>query len=535
ADCFLVACEKETVCTLELEFPEGGSAKLEIVFPKTAIHTRMTESPIQVTRLLFPKGSTPLRIEGHAESYRCTLKVEDRGEFKEVEPNDCEEEAIEILEGQTWRGQRSGYPAEQDWYRFQVKTAGPLEVILKSKLGTQAPYKGTLTVTSGAPGIRQYTYQIDLLDDEFHFYPVLDPGAWLLQLTNYEDRPVGDAYELTVKPHSNKVTEGEKKAAEAAIERGVRYLLKIPERREENMISAAAESMALAALSEGRGARERRDALDRDFVSWLDQRFVKTGEVEAYWVERGIYTHTMATLGLAEAAANGSEKAKELARRAAHFLILSQNTERKPKEWNGPVAKRAKGYGGWRYDPESVSTDLSIAGWGIIALTAVDAAGVKVEGLRDAIEAAIEGVEELGDERGFGYENPSGASDIHGSIGALVHLLYGIESTPLDIAKRHLDAYLWAGTQVDRGEDYPFYYLYYATRAQYLRGGDVWETWRSTALRQLLHRQKEDGSWAGIHFESQPGPRWTTAVGVMMLRLCLNEPPKYLRVEAKGF
>ncbi|HZL72930.1 MAG TPA: hypothetical protein VFC86_10745, partial [Planctomycetota bacterium] len=59
--------------------------------------------------------------------------------------------------------------------------------------------------------------------------------------------------------------------------------------------------------------------------------------------------------------------------------------------------------------------------------------------------------------------------------------------------------------------------------------------WRATALRQLLRRQQEDGSWAAFGYESAPGPRWTTAIGLMMLRLCLNEPPKYLRVEAKGF
>jgi len=216
--------------------------------------------------------------------------------------------------------------------------------------------------------------------------------------------------------------------------------------------------------------------------------------------------------------------------------VATQNTERKPAALKGPIDREARGYGGWRYSPEDATSDLSIVGWCLIALTAVDAAGLKVAGLRDAIEAGLRYVGSVGNEKGFGYEQPQGSgSNIHNSIGALMMLLYGDECPALGFAKAHLDRHLWSATQVDDGEGYPFYYLYYATRAQYLRSGDVWETWRATALRQLLRRQREDGSWAGFGLESAPGARWTTAIGLMMVRLCLNEPPKYLRVEAKGF
>jgi hypothetical protein len=534
-DWFLVTCDKDTVCSVDVEIPAGATAQLEIAFARTTIRTRMTESPLQVTRLLFPKGSTPLRISGQADRYRCRLTVEERGEFTEVEPNDKPEEAIEIREGQTWRGQRSGYVAEEDWYSFKVDAAGPRELILKAGPRKQSTLLGDLRVTASAPGMRNYTYQINTFDEEFHFYPVLEPGTWHVYLTLSADRPVGESYELTLRSLSIKVTDAERKAAEAAIERGVQFLLKIPEHRPGDSITTAAESLVLAALAEGRGARDRREALDRDFVSWFEQRFVKTDKVEAFRVDRNIYAHMMATLGLAEAAANGSEKAKEPAMRAARYLVLSQNSERKPPAWNGPVDKRTRGYGGWRYDPENTTGDLTIAGWGLIALTAIDAAGLKVDGLRDAVEAGLAYVGSVGDERGFGYENPGGGSNIHGSIGALVQLLYGVESPALAVAKRDLDAHLWAATQVDHGDAYPFYYLYCATRAQYLRSGETWETWRSTGLRQLVRRQGEDGSWEAISFENQMGPRAITALGVMMLRLCLNEAPRYLRVEAKGF
>lgn len=525
-----VECDKETVCSLALEVAKSDRSRLEIHLPRAAIATTARDGTTLALRVRIPKGRTPVRLVGRAKSYRFRVSAEETGERQEIEPNNDSKEAHEILQGETWRGAHSGFTSELDCYRFKAASAGPRELVFKCG----PKFRGYVSLFGSDP-LKQVYYHINGHADEYHFFPVLDPGEWNLHLT-VGDTAVGDSYEISVNPMGGKVTEEERKAAQAAIDRAVRHLQAAPG-NPLGAVSTSAESMALAALSEGAGAKERREALDRDFVSRLEGRFQKVegGPRAVYYVERNIYTHAMATLGLAEAAANGSEKGKELAIRAADFLVATQNTERKPAVWKGPIDRRAREYGGWRYAPDENRSDLSIVGWCIIALTAVDAAGLKVEGLRDSIEAALHYVRTTGDQEGYGYEHPKGGSNIHNSIGALMMLLYGEETAALRFATRELDRHLWSATQVDRGDAYPFYYLYYATRAQYLRSGEVWETWRATALRQLLRRQKEDGSWAAIGFENAPGARWTTALGLMMLRLCLNEAPKYLRVEAKGF
>lgn len=524
-----VECDKETVCSLALEVAKDDRSRLEIHLPHAALATTARDGTTLALRVRFPKGRTAVRLVGRAKSYRFRISVEEIGERHEVEPNNHSKEAHEILEGETWRGAHSGFTNELDCYRFKAASAGPRELVFKGG----PKFRGYIGLFGSDP-LKQVYYYINGYADEYHFYPVLEPGVWNLHLT-VGDTPVGDSYEISVLPFAGKVTGEERQAGQAAIERAIRYLAKFPEGVAWQQVITSAESIVLAALSEGAGAKERREELDRECVSRIEARFKKVEGASVLYVEHNIYTHAMATLGLAEAAANGSEKAKALAIRAAEFLVATQNTERKPAVWKGPIERKARGYGGWRYSPDENRSDLSIVGWCVIALTAVDAAGLKVDGLRDALEAALHYVRTTGDEDGFGYEHPKGGSDIHNSIGALMMLLYGEQSTALAFATRQLDRHLWSATQVDSGDAYPFYYLYYATRAQYLRSGDVWETWRATALRQLLRRQKEDGSWAPLSYETAPGVRWTTAIGLMMLRLCLNEAPKYLRVEAKGF
>jgi hypothetical protein len=532
-DWFHIALDRETVCSLALEIPEGESGRFELHRGREVFSTSSGDGTRRMLRLLLPKGRSAVHVIGQAKKYRFTVKAEERGEREEVEPNGEGEKAHEIREGETWKGRNSGFAVEMDCYVFKAATAGPRELVLKFASPSE-PLRGYLGVFGADPTKVEY-YYINAFADEFHFYPVFPPGPWNIQLTISADSAPGAAYEISVRPLGGRVTEDERKAALAAIDRGIRYLEKMPEEPLQQVASAT-ESMVLAALSEGEGAKKRREALDRDIVARLESQFMKVEGGPVFCVNNNIYTHAIATLGLAEAAANGSEKAKALAIRGAEFLVATQNTERKPAAWKGPVQKREPGYGGWRYTPDSNQGDLSIAGWCLIAMTAVDAAGIKVDGLRDAVEAGLHYTRSVGDERGFGYEQPQGSgSDIHNSIGALIMLLYGEEGSALGFAKNQLDRRLWSATQVDHGDNYPFYYLYYATRAQYLRSGEVWETWRATALRQLLRRQQEDGSWAAIAYDSQTGPRWTTALGVMMLRLCLNQAPKYLRVEAKGF
>jgi hypothetical protein len=98
-----------------------------------------------------------------------------------------------------------------------------------------------------------------------------------------------------------------------------------------------------------------------------------------------------------------------------------------------------------------------------------------------------------------------------------------------------LDAHLPAGTQVDDRGAYAFYYWYYGTRINYLRGGEAWDRWRTAMMLQLIRRQHRDGHWEAFDGETSPGHRYATALGAMILRICLEDVPAYLRQEVKGF
>lgn len=535
-----IACEADTVCSLVLEIAADETASFEVACPEGVFSVRTNDRPVRALRLRFPKGRTPVHVTGAAKQYVLRVTPVIPGPHEEVEPNERDEDAIEIRLGETWRGWYSGANGEMDFYRLRVTAPGPCELVVKRDRQLESPVRAMLRVYPQGAARIPYSYGIEPVADEFHFYPVLTAGTWILQFQLFGDTGTDRAYDFAMLPFLAKVTAEELAAGAAAVERATSWLLQLPESRSPADNVIAAESMVLAALAEGRGARERREQLERDYVAWLAPHFTKLDGGpwrghDVFSCTTNIYTHAMATLGLAEAAANGCEQARTLATRGVEFLLATQNTLQKPAQWKGPVPKQAQGYGGWRYVPDDPMADLSIVGWCLVALTAADAAGIRIDGMREAAAATFVFVDKVGNENGFGYNDAGSRANVHNSIGALLELLYDERSKGFAFAASELDAHLWAATQVDTADQYPFYYLYYGTRAQYLRHGDAWQNWRAVALRQLLRRQQADGSWAAIEGEQQPGPRWVTALGLMALRLCLDEPPRYLRLEVKGF
>ena len=79
------------------------------------------------------------------------------------------------------------------------------------------------------------------------------------------------------------------------------------------------------------------------------------------------------------------------------------------------------------------------------------------------------------------------------------------------------------------------YYWYYATRLNYLRGGFAWEAWRTTMAAQLISIQREDGTFHTYASEGPFAEAYSTALGSMILRMCLNDVPAYLKQEVRGF
>jgi hypothetical protein len=460
---------------------------------------------------------------------------------REAEPNDRPGEATPLREGRPMRGERS-HPRDVDWFAIDTAAPGPRHfTVRRFATGTQPVTLRVDVTDAGSPAKLLYSYRCGPEAAEHHFYPVFERGPHRLSV-EFLSESEGQSYELRLDPFEGPVGKGDVAAAEAAIDRGVARLLAgtpTGTARAESL-AIPVEAMALAALCEGKGARERAAVVDRDLVGFLEARLAPSrdggwrGE-PVFEASPDIYQQAIVTLALAQAAGAGSQRARKLCGPAAGYLLASQLSRERSTAWGGPVDAGTRFHGGWRYKKSSPDADISVAGWCLAALAATDAAGIVLPGADDAAGLGVEFVTRCIDYEGFHYQpGNKGPSDIHDAIGAFVCLLAGDQGVALAAARR-LDLHLPAVTQVDRGEQYPLYYAYYATRALYLRGGPEWETWRAATLRQLVRAQAADGSWPPLGKDVAAGRRFATALGVIILRTCLDEAPVYLKREVRGF
>ena len=244
-----------------------------------------------------------------------------------------------------------------------------------------------------------------------------------------------------------------------------------------------------------------------------------------------IYEHGIATLALAETLVETNDLSLEpIIEDAIQMILKAQNTENKPEFLKGPITPDSKHYGGWRYNPESVDSDLSVSGWPILALKAVLNAGFAVP--EWSLQKALEFVGACYDERdgSFGYmAEGSGNSCVRAGIGALCLQLIANKNDPrIPPALRFMQNNPPVWNKEDPGNGYPFYYWYYGTRAMVNEGGEDWRIWKDWMCRLLVDNQNDDGSWSGDQSEKNM-PIYTTALGALMLELCCGHLPIYMR------
>lgn len=388
-----------------------------------------------------------------------------------------------------------------------------------------------------------FDYRLDDNIPNYLFFPVLDKGAYDVLVRG---PGVGSPYTLQLRRIAVKVTEQDTAGALAAIQKGTANLASVSpvQARSVAAYAPAIESLVMAALNSDPG-HANEQVVERDYLPWLKGQLQAVPEVQ--WnnlpvagVARGnsaMYNTAIATLALAEMAPRNAD-AKTLAELGARFILAAQLTDRRPNVWRAAL-KSNPSFGGWRYTPQAADADLSVSGWCIIALNACAVAGIQPEGMREALDDALKFVRKTEAKDGFGYQigGSGGAGPIRDAIGGLVFQLYGEHSPENDRGMAFLDRHLFGGTQTDDLDmNYPLYYAYYATRLHYLRGGVPWEAWRMTTIRQLVKLQQADGSWPALGKESPAGPqRYSTALSILILRMCLNDQPAYMTQEVRGF
>ena len=219
-----------------------------------------------------------------------------------------------------------------------------------------------------------------------------------------------------------------------------------------------------------------------------------------------MYGHGIATLLLAECVGMTRQDARVRValEKAVRLTLRSQAVE-----------KSEIHAGGWRYEPNSTDSDLSITVWQLMALKAASDAGVAVP--RRAIDDALAYLRRCEHPRGgFGYQ-PGGLPNESRTASALVMLtLCGVGNDPAVERSR-----IWLQSHPLR---WPNPYFYYAAHYGAHAGA-------GKAEPALVARQDPDGSWSAPSNSAeqiQGGPLYCTSMAILSLTATNHFLPVYL-------
>ncbi len=234
-----------------------------------------------------------------------------------------------------------------------------------------------------------------------------------------------------------------------------------------------------------------------------------------------MYGHGITALMLCEMLGMGIDEQqdrviRDRAERAISLILKAQ-----------AVNKRGSHYhGGWRYEPSSTDSDLSVTVWQVMALRASKAAGIDVP--TQAIDDAVAYLERSymqtsNNAGGFGYEpgqQPRYATTAAGLLAMQVCGRYEHEKV-LGAAKFLRDL----GPQPN--EQWFYYGSYYYAIGMDQTGKDHGDHAAQRIWDTLSRLQRSDGSWAGASQETDPV--YATSLAILALSVRYHYLPIYQR------
>ena len=317
---------------------------------------------------------------------------------------------------------------------------------------------------------------------------------------------------------------------ESAINRGLAYLASIqsPEGYFDGAYGRAPAVVAFAGMAflaqghtPGRGPYG--ENLNRCIDYILSQQRDNGYLVAREGADRGMYSHNSAALFLCEV--SGMVDAARQARldaaisKALKLTLAAQN-----------IAKPAGHAGGWRYDPGSGDSDMSLTGWGLMALRSARLNGARIPD--DNIERAIKYV--LGMQSGtgsFGYQGPADNINLTGA-GVLCLELCGYHGTEQMQRAADFIAKNFPGIA---GSSFESYALYYNSQAAFQIGGTLWQEFAGWMYQRYLPLQQPDGAWRerpGTWMSGQDqGTAYPTAMRILAFAVPYRQLPIYARDE----
>jgi hypothetical protein len=235
-----------------------------------------------------------------------------------------------------------------------------------------------------------------------------------------------------------------------------------------------------------------------------------------------MYGHGICTLMLTEAAGMTRDEVLErrlveACRRAVKLILRAQ-----------AIRKGGDQQGGWRYEPNSADSDLSLTGWQTMALRSAKNIGIEVP--NTAIQSAIAYIRaNSAPDGGFAYQGKADHPVLRG-IGLLALPVCGVYDAPelaKTTAKMLADPPKWQGPWF-------FYRTYYAAVGMYQMGDQAWNRFFPLVDDMLIGHQNADGSWPDPPGNNElsgyaPTPVYTTAMAALALAVHHHLLPIYQR------
>ncbi len=292
--------------------------------------------------------------------------------------------------------------------------------------------------------------------------------------------------------------------------------------RVRNNDGASTTSLAIMAfMSAGHvpGEGPYGDAMERG-IRWVLNNQQPTGLFSHRAGSGPMYTHGICTLMLAEVAGMVDSTLAPRIRKGleeAVLLILRAQAVPKPQSHAG----------GWRYQPNSPDSDLSVTGWQLLALRAAKNIGCDVPA--ESIDYAVKYVKQCSDPRGgFSYHPRHSVSATRTGTGILCLEVCGDHHAPETLAAA--DYLLRNPLRFNEG--WFFYGVYYCSVGMFQVGGRHWQASRDHITSILLANQHQDGSWHKTQnggSEGGYGPIYATSLSVLALAVEYQYLPIYQR------
>ena len=243
-----------------------------------------------------------------------------------------------------------------------------------------------------------------------------------------------------------------------------------------------------------------------------------------------MYEHSISTLFLSEVSGMvdpaRQQRIDVVLPRALKIILDAQQV---PKQ-------KGEDSGGWRYEPDSKDSDMSVTGWCLMALRSARLNGAPVPNKAIADTLGYIGRCEHA-EGGYRYNSlamwaltkrsaptPVAASPACSAAGLLCRELAGHHA---DESNRKTAAYLLKVTTPPGlfPDSHHEYATYYAAQALFQFGGDPWEQFAERMYRYLLSKQQSNGAW----FREGSGEVYPTAMYTLALTVTYRQLPIYQR------